>query len=527
MSPSPSSEAPYEIFDYTLERLISVISGKTGATAEYLNRKSHISYFRNYFSHRDISAKSIIVESEYVDHDYMEDYVAYYAKCFTEYDRHCSRVHFFSDTIVEERFVNALKGQEEGYNAYLQDNYLGFIVVKPLPRTTIGRTCLKTYDSDGGRRNYLSINTNRVNLFGFELTVKSLPFQEQDSIVSACATSALWSAFNATGKIFQHHIPSPSEITKAATQSSPGESRYFPNIEGLTAAQMADAVRHVGLEPLRIKAKDPDIFRRTLYAYLKSGIPALLMILLVDTSKAKGKEYLGAHAVAVTGYSLGLPAPIATSPGDIKLVASRVDKIYVHDDGVGPFSRLVIDPAPTDWGEGRLDFSLTTTWRCSDGTEGKVKALPQMLLIPTYNKVRIHFHTVFEIIRQLDALVRLLDENQFKVFNGDLCWDIYLSTVNNYKISMLENGLLQGEELSRILTGCFPKFLWVASAMHGTTKLCDFIFDATGIEQGSNLTSIIIFDDIIVPVLKVLKSIEEHLEYGARRDLQCVFSMLP
>ena len=35
--------------------------------------------------------------------------------------------------------------------------------------------------------------------------------------MAACATSALWSLFQKTAKIFQHSIPSPVEITKIDT----------------------------------------------------------------------------------------------------------------------------------------------------------------------------------------------------------------------------------------------------------------------------------------------------------------------
>ncbi len=65
----------------------------------------------------------------------------------------------------------------------LQDGYLGFIVVKPLPRTIIGRTCLKTYDSKGGTRHFPIVRRYPVHLFGIPLRVETLAFQEQDQAV--------------------------------------------------------------------------------------------------------------------------------------------------------------------------------------------------------------------------------------------------------------------------------------------------------------------------------------------------------
>src|SRR5262249_17736969 len=98
----------------------------------------------------------------------------------------------------------------------------------PLPRTIVGRTCLKTYPHDS-RRDFPITRDYEANLFGMPLRVESLAFQEQDSVAAACATSALWSAFHGTGKQFQHPIPSPVEISKAATAHLPLDTRTFPN----------------------------------------------------------------------------------------------------------------------------------------------------------------------------------------------------------------------------------------------------------------------------------------------------------
>lgn len=130
----------------------------------------------------------------------------------------------------------------------LQQNYLGFIVVKPLPMTIIGRTCLVTYPKEGGKDRYFPIiRKYNVNLFGINLSVKSLAFQEQDNVVAACAASALWSVLHGTGILFQHSILSPGEITKEATKQLPIETRTFPN-KGLSVEQMAHAIQSVNLD---------------------------------------------------------------------------------------------------------------------------------------------------------------------------------------------------------------------------------------------------------------------------------------
>jgi hypothetical protein len=53
-----------------------------------VERKLHAEYFREYFA--EIEARTIVVEQEYVDHDFLEDFAAYYARCFASYSRYCT-----------------------------------------------------------------------------------------------------------------------------------------------------------------------------------------------------------------------------------------------------------------------------------------------------------------------------------------------------------------------------------------------------------------------------------------------------
>src|SRR6185312_439104 len=164
----------------------------------------------------------------------------------------------------------------------LQEHYCGFIVIKPLPQTVFGRTCLKTYPAVDGRA-FPVTRAFSAHLFGITLTIRdTLPFQEQDAIVAACATSALWSVLQATAKEFQHEQLTPIEITKAATEFLPAETRMIPNRKGLSTAMMAEAIRSVRLEPVMMTAmKDEHVSLRALiYAYLKARIPMILGISL-------------------------------------------------------------------------------------------------------------------------------------------------------------------------------------------------------------------------------------------------------
>ncbi len=218
------SDLPFEVYPYDIDRLTKILAGKSGSSIEHVQRKVHRGYLEEYLG--EFRATTILVENQYVDHDYLEDFARYYVKCFHKYPGVCTRVHFFTSSFDDEHIISLLTGTNGPLSCDdLRQHYLGFLVVKPIPETFIGRTCLRTYPPDGGRRHYPTKRKYSVHLFGLTLNVDSIAFQEQDKVVAACATSALWSAFQATGMLFHHSIPSPVEITQASTVAQDIEAR--------------------------------------------------------------------------------------------------------------------------------------------------------------------------------------------------------------------------------------------------------------------------------------------------------------
>jgi len=73
------------------------------------------------------------------------------------------------------------------------------------------------------------------------------------------------------------------------------------------------------------------------YGYLQLGVP---VVLILDVEG-------DGHAVTVAGYSLKETPAISredwvdpTPP--LRRVGLRIDELYVHDDGVGPFARIKV-----------------------------------------------------------------------------------------------------------------------------------------------------------------------------------------
>lgn len=454
--------------------------GSTFADEKWISKKLHLVYFKEYFE--ELGAKTIVVEEDYIDRDYLEDYAAYYDRCFQNYGRRTLRLHFFDLEFDEEVFVTAVTaGEGCAQEKSLQDAYLGFVVVKPLPQSVVGRTCLRTYPNDGGRRHFPCLRTYDVNLFGMQLKVRSLAYQEQDTVVAACATSALWSCLQGTGKLFQHPIPPPVEITNWAAEHMPENlgavsSRAFPN-NGLTASQMAYAVRRVGLEPMVIGSPARYDLNGLAYAFLRGRIPSVLVYTLKEWDGEKLKE-VGQHAVAVTGYSLDEGPPIPHLRTGLQLRSTRIDKLYGHDDQVGPFARMIWNP-PVDGGFGVAhpgDFNLLKT----SGSD-QIFAEINFVLLPLYHKIRIPYSLIHDTVFSLDKFIE--QARRGRVAKGE--WDIFLTTANDYKISARSDYPAWGIDPAATLYKSLPRFMWRVLLRVNNKVELDILFDATGIAQHS------------------------------------------
>ncbi len=478
---------PYEIIPYHIETLKKILSCKSGALPSVVEAKLHTLYFKHYFDH--LKAATILVENDYVDRDFMEDYAGYYARCFGKYDSLCTRLHFFDLPFSARQFAFTLMGKGKTLSdKILQASYLGFVVVKKLPKTFIGRTCLKTYGSDNERRQYPALRRYKVGLYGLKLSVReTLGFQEQDKGVAACATSALWSVFQGTGKLFQHAIPSPVEITRMATQipdiESPGT---FPS-RGLTGRQEISAIRQLGLEADHSDAQDVFNLVGSVYAYLRAGIPLLLRVKLYDISHTPYAKPMGGHAIAVTGFSLGRDQLLTYGLREFRLRSTLIDKLYVHDDQVGPFARMELDGDKVSEKIGRQTFtwnSLSTSWRGDDQKLGSVRAVPRFVIVPLYPKIRIRFAFVRHIVMKFDPFVRHLIQMQKLKLPSTFEWDIYLTSVNELKADLRTECWLSRSSRKLALLQNMPRFIWRARAIYEDRPYLEILFDATDIEQG-------------------------------------------
>ena len=445
----------------------------------------HFAYIHDYLN--KINCKLILAERKYVDRDFLTDFSNYYVRCSADYDRFCRRLHFFENiTFEKEEFVSFLCGKETKISTTaLQENYLGFIVVKPLPEAIFGRTALKTYPPNGDKRQYCCNRNYDVSLYGIPLSINSLAFQEQDTVAAACATSALWSAFHKTSEIFDQCLsPTPVEITKFATQYWFG-SRPIPS-GGLNIMQMCQAIHEVGLEPhvRNIKhASDTSSLPIVsfIYSYLKMGIPIILNVYVVG---------VGYHSITVSGYRIedkicNKTETVPKADFYYPLKGLKIKEFYAHDDRIGPFCRIeIVNAENRDNGEPPLpvNFKIPATSEILE---------PHSIIVPLYHKIRVVFLRVYEWIWHLHQVIiasRILPE--------EVEWDIYLSTSKQFKYDLLTDPKYSHMrpmlQLKRL-----PRFIWRVTLNYNNKPFLEIIADATDMDRSFFFKEMIFFNDYV------------------------------
>lgn len=407
-----------------------------------MGKSSQGAYLYRYL--KKLNAKTVVVESDYIDKDYLLDYSNYYARSFEPIDRFTKRLHIFSETFSEEAFKKIFELDEKMSNVLI-NSYLGFIVVKPIrdPKQGnecfIGRTILQTYPKqDTEESRFFITNNYKVSLYGLPLFIKSLPYQTQDNMVSKCATTAIWVSLHALNSLFGTQTYSPFEITQTSVLFPAYGERNFPST-GLSIYQMKDFFNSIGMDteyiniensPLIIQKK---IVSDAVKAHLNLGLPIIACI------RIKKRTNVQFHAVVISGYRYD-------NDGNLK-------ELYVHDDQIGPYSKVT----PKNNND---DFSYwMNEWISEYGWE---EIFVTGLIIPIYPKIRMSFNYIYEAF--LNA--KNTDENI----------ELFLTELNSYKMFLLKQSF---KDKYNILTSKFPRFLWV---VRNKNKKMDILIDAISLK---------------------------------------------
>ncbi len=404
---------------------------------EYIGYSCVANYLMRYL--RDIDAKTCVIEEKYVDKDYLVDYQLFYSRSFEDIKRYTLRLHFFKNVFSEDELRDfILKGSFEK----LKESYLGFVVVKPIcdesDQPLIGRTALKPYpEEDDGKKRFFIKCRIPVCLFGMKKDIETLPYQQQDRGVSACATIALWTCLFPLSNLFKIPRQSPAEITKISTRC-PAPHRRFPSV-GLTLEQILRYIGEIGLDNEVLLDIEGDKVPLVVKAYLNAGLPLLALLKF-----SKGSSSPDWHAVVISGYKTN--------------ESGEIEELYVHDDQIGPYSRV----------KPNHDFKFWKNEWLGEYSEIELKHL----VIPVYEKIRLTFPKLYAFYEKYKTTF----QEKFKDISEYLKFELFLSSIQEYKYSLTRENI---ENKWEILKESFPHYIWIIRASIMGRRIWEDIFDAT------------------------------------------------
>lgn len=497
----------YLTSEFSISTLSNLVKEAFGQSFPEISGKRQVNYIYRYL--KALDAKSILLEFNYVDKDYLEDYAQYYVKSFNNGGHKCARLHFFNEEVDHSLLDEILRTGDKDKRTSLQDAYLGFIVLKPLPQTYVSKTCLKLYDdfrNNNNKKKCLS-KTYNVDLFGIALEIKSIAFQEQDRVVSACATTAIWMALHAFPGLNPRNIPACSTITSNALNHSSGSSNSFPN-GGLTNEQILRSIDLEGLRHHEYKIdNDTGNFMAAVRSHINSGLPLILGGDVYDAENANKKS--GEHAITVVGYG-----PDKT--------------IYVHDDRVGPFVK-----AQLEYKNGIKNSAWVLELYEKDASGKSTRyheyLAPTAIIIPAPSKARLgysHIQRTCELIvrEYISAMEIQLSvdgkSEHLSAVKKSIEFDIELVEVSELRQGIMNHSIsshnleMQNEK-REFLARSYARLQWVATFFINTKKAFIICIDATDIPQGDAISAIYSFDrnaaDVVLTILKAFGKVSENI----------------
>lgn len=484
---------PFLVCEFDKSTLSNLVKECFGSFFPEIFHKRQINYLYRYLS--DLGAKTVLLEREYVDKDYLEDFSRYYVKCFSNAGHKCARLHFFSKKVSHGELEALLASPDaQAGRTELNQKYLGFIVIKPLPQTFIGKTCLKQYSRDDKSRKskHCLARIYDVDLFGIKLQVESIAFQEQDKVVSACATTSIWSALHALKSQSIREIPACSEITTNAINHIDGSSNSFPNKE-LSNKQI---MRALDVERLRYHAEPflqsgtQSDFLQTVCCHIDSEIPLILGVDVYGIETNGTLKKVAGHAITILGYK------------------SDIDDqtIYIHDDRLGPYARATFRQkeqlAPNDSTPNLASWGLVLQEKDDHGSwvEPTEFLVPCSLIIPAHRKIRLPALLAKNTCETIKSeYTRFLHDQGAQI---GISYKLKLDEISKIRQSLIAEGNFPEGKIPEIikreridfLTGSYARYQWVASFFLDDEPAFKILFDATDIPQG-NVVSYILTDD--------------------------------
>ncbi|MDX9703754.1 MAG: hypothetical protein RBU23_12035 [Candidatus Auribacterota bacterium] len=366
-------------------------------------------------------AKSVVIEYYYVDKDFRDSYYNFFSKKFANHQRNCVRLHFFCKKIAEDELWNLENN--------CSNDYLGYIVLRPIPPFSIGRTMIDP-EKINMENHLIFTSKENVHLLGSDLIVKGFPFTSQDSEVNVCAHASIWMISRYFSNRYQIYREAyPFEIANKQMYS---HTRNVPS-KGLFMDQVSGILKNLGFAP-EYYPKDlyPDDFFKLIYYYIESGFPLLIG--------------LPRHATVLIGHHFEL---------DFKSIKKYEKNKYFYYNSADLISDYVInDDNFLPYGFLSKDKTKKTNYSFDD-IDSFIVCLPE--------KVYLSAEYLEELIISILNTDISFSKHSLLYNKDELILRIYLTSSKSYK-SFRRNvdGQLYDDIEKIYLEMPMPKFIWVA-----------------------------------------------------------------
>jgi hypothetical protein len=298
----------------------------------------------------DLGATDALLEP-YTSTDWADEYQAWYSRIFRDVPRRTTRIHFFSTKLSQSigRYRFAL-GQlvERGLV-----RYLGYAIVRPFPKYTLGDTVLAFPNLPAPARGVdpvygvpACIAEFSAHFHGYRWTVRGAPFFQQDQTVSVCSEADLWMIgrymqARGEGRRFR-----PSDMERFAARTHV----VGPTRDGLSPAEVSGALKAMDLNPDTVPNDDAIKTLGLITAYVTSGIPVMLA---VGRDEDQPEHVVTALACRYRGPERPDLAQLRgdTNPQEPPSAVTHLDSIIVHDDMTGPYCEWTVKLDPPSRGQ--------------------------------------------------------------------------------------------------------------------------------------------------------------------------------
>ncbi len=191
------------------------------------------------------------------------------------------RIHLISEEINDWRKVN-------------NSNYIGYFVLRPIDIEgcklikIIARPTKQILGAKNSDRIFLITCNFTVHIGGREISFRTFPFYQQDSMITVCAHADMWMIAEYMHRKFRFNKPS---IGNFASLTLPFYGRTIPS-PGLTVEQINTILNRIGYNTSLEEYSKKDIkeMLKRLDAYLESGLPTILAF--------------GNHVCIIAGHTL-------------------------------------------------------------------------------------------------------------------------------------------------------------------------------------------------------------------------------